>query len=69
MEFKTKEYPKGDEIVINEIMKILHCLKLSLNAFLEMLEKTFCYYDFKKETKDDFFKVNPAKTVEYTTNY
>ena len=47
-------------------MKILHCLKLSLNAFLEMLEKTFCYYDFKKEkeTKDDFFKVNPAKTVE-----
>ena len=37
-------------------MKILHCLKLSLNAFLEMLEKTFCYYDF--------FKVNPAKTVE-----
>ena len=45
-------------------MKILHCLKLSLNAFLEMLEKTFCYYDFKKEkeTKDDFFKVNPAKT-------
>ena len=46
-------------------MKILHCLKLSLNAFLEMLEKTFCYYDFKKEkeTKDDFFKVNPAKTV------
>ena len=30
-------------------MKILHCLKLSLNAFLEMLEKTFCYYDFKKE--------------------
>ena len=50
-------------------MKILHCLKLSLNAFLEMLEKTFCYYDFKKETKDDFFKVNPAKTVEYTTNY
>ena len=47
-------------------MKILHCLKLSLNAFLEMLEKTFCYYDFKKkkETKDDFFKVNPTKTVE-----
>ena len=30
-------------------MKILHCLKLSLNAFLEMLEKTFCYYDFKKK--------------------
>ena len=31
-----------------------------------MLEKTFCYYDFKKEkeTKDDFFKVNPAKTAE-----
>ena len=24
-----------------------NCLKLSLNAFLEMLEKTFCYYDFK----------------------
>ena len=47
-------------------MKILHCLKLSLNAFLEMLEKTFCYDDFKKEkeTKDDFFKVNPARTVE-----
>ena len=47
-------------------MKILHCLKLSLNAFLEMLEKTFCYYDFKKEkeTKDDFFKVNPAKSFE-----
>ena len=47
-------------------MKILHCLKLSLNTFLEMLEKTFCYYDFKKEkeTKDDFFKVTHAKTLE-----
>ena len=44
-------------------MKILHCLKLSLNAFLEMLEKTFCYYDFKKEkeTKDDFFKEQAIK--------
>ena len=36
-----------------------------VTIFLKSLSN-FLYNDFKKEkeTKDDFFKVNPAKTVE-----